>query len=100
MGLRIQRRIRLLPGIHLNLSARGVGVSVGSRGAHIGIDARGRRYTSLGVPGTGISWREYQRTPAPGQCDLCAPGHAHVPAWLAALLFILAIIAVLLLAAR
>ena len=78
MGLRFQRRIRILPGVHLNLSKSGMGVSVGGRGAHFGIDARGRRYTSVGLPGTGVSWREYQRTPAARQCDLCAPGHLHV----------------------
>jgi len=26
------------------------------RGAHIGITARGQRYTSVGLPGTGLSW--------------------------------------------
>jgi hypothetical protein len=51
--------------------------------------ARGQRYTSVGLPGTGISWREYERKPAPW-CDLCQPGHAHIPAPLAALLVILA----------
>jgi len=35
MGLRFQRRVKLLPGVHLNLSGSGVGVSVGGRGAHI-----------------------------------------------------------------
>ena len=72
MGLRFQRRVKLLPGLHLNLSLSGVGVSVGGRGAHIGVTARGQRYTSIGLPGTGLSWREYQK-PAARQtrCDLC-----------------------------
>lgn len=81
MGLRFQRRIRVLPGVHLNLSRSGVGMSIGGRGAHIGITARGQRYTSIGLPGTGISWREYQRKPAPRPCELCRqPGHVHIPA--------------------
>ena len=92
MGLRFQRRIKILPGIHLNLSRSGVGFSVGARGAHVGITARGQRYTSVGLPGTGVSWREYQRKAPPkassaamargGRCELCAPGHVHVPVWL------------------
>ena len=45
---------------------------------HVGITARGQRYASMGVPGTGVSWREYERKPAPRQCDLCQPGHAHI----------------------
>ena len=74
MGLRFQRRVRILPGLHLNLSRSGVGFSVGGRGAHVGITARGQRYTSISLPGTGISWREYHKP----HCDLCQQGHAHI----------------------
>lgn len=83
MGLRFQRRVKLLPGVHLNLSLSGVGVSVGGRGAHIGVTARRQRYTSVGLPGTGLSWREYHKPASGSRCDLCAPGHLHFPAWLA-----------------
>lgn len=104
MGLRFQRRIKVLPGVRINLSKSGVGLSVGGRGAHIGITARGQRYTSVGVPGTGVSWREYQHKPAlrpaPQQCDLCAPGHVHVPPAIAVLLLLAAVIIVVLLLAR
>jgi hypothetical protein len=80
MGLRLQRRVRLLPGVHLNLSRSGIGVSVGGRGAHVGITARGQRYASVGLPGTGVSIREYEHKPARRQCELCQePGHTHVP---------------------
>src|ERR1039457_3319788 len=67
MGLRFQRRIKVLPGLRINLSKSGVGFSVGGRGAHIGITARGQRYTSIGMPGTGLSWREYARRLATDQ---------------------------------
>ena len=80
MGLRFQRRVKILPGVRLNLSRSGVGLSVGGRGAHVGITARGQRYTSVGLPGTGVSWREYQKPaqrPAP-RCELCEPGHIHI----------------------
>jgi hypothetical protein len=41
---------------HLNFTLSDVGPSsVGSRGAHIGVTARGQRYTSVGLPGTGLS---------------------------------------------
>jgi hypothetical protein len=78
VGLRFQRRVKILPGVRLNLSRSGIGVSVGGRGAHLGITARGQRYSSIGIPGTGVSWREYERRPAPRPCDLCQPGHAHI----------------------
>jgi hypothetical protein len=83
MGLRFQRRIRVFPGLRLNLSRSGIGVSVGGRGAHVGITARGQTYTSIGLPGSGLSWREYHTPHHPAghpsaRCDLCQPGHAHV----------------------
>lgn len=62
MGFRFQRRIKVFPGFTINLSKSGVGFSAGVRGLHTGIDAKGRRYTSAGLPGTGLSWREYRKT--------------------------------------
>ena len=58
-GLRFQRRVRVLPGVHLNLSLSGIGVSLGTRGLHAGVTARGQRYVSAGLPGTGLSVRQY-----------------------------------------
>jgi hypothetical protein len=82
--------------VHLNLSLSGVGLSVGDRGAHIGVTARGQRYTSIGLPGTGLSYREYHK-PAARQawCDLCAPGHVHFPAWLALVILLAIVITVI-----
>jgi hypothetical protein len=50
MSIRFQRVIKLLPGVRINLSKSGAGVSVGRRGLHLGIDARGRRYVAAGLP--------------------------------------------------
>jgi hypothetical protein len=58
-GLRFQKRIRVLPGVHVNLSLSGIGVSVGPSGLHAGVTARGQRYVSAGLPGTGLSVRQY-----------------------------------------
>jgi hypothetical protein len=59
--MRFQKSIRIAPGIRINLSKSGVGVSVGPRGMKVGVDGKGRRYTSVGVPGTGISQRTYAK---------------------------------------
>lgn len=59
-GLRFQKRIKLFPGITINLSKSGLGISAGVRGAHIGIDSRGKKYESLGLPGSGLSYRHYE----------------------------------------
>jgi hypothetical protein len=53
MALRFQRRIKLMPGVRLNLGLHGAGLSVGPRGLHVGMNRRGM-YTSAGIPGTGI----------------------------------------------
>jgi hypothetical protein len=96
MGLRFQRRVKLLAGVHLNISLSGVGVSVGGRGAHVGVTARGQRYSGIGLPGTGLSWREYhKRVAGETRCDLCAPGHVHFPAWLALVIVLAIVIAVI-----
>ena len=43
VGFRFQRRIKILPGLAINISKSGVGFSAGGRGFHAGIDAKGRR---------------------------------------------------------
>ena len=53
MSIRFRRRIRIAPGVHLNLGLHGVGLSVGPRGLHVGMNRQGM-YTSAGIPGTGI----------------------------------------------
>lgn len=93
MGLRFQRHVKILPGLRLNVSKSGFGVSVGGRGAHVGITARGQHYASIGIPGSGLSWREYHTPHHPAghpgaNCDLCQPGHAHVHAGGCALLVV------------
>jgi hypothetical protein len=59
--MRFQKSIRIAPGIRINLSKSGVGVSVGPKGLKVGVDGKGQRYSSVGIPGTGISQRSYQK---------------------------------------
>ncbi|MCS6924493.1 MAG: DUF4236 domain-containing protein [Candidatus Binatia bacterium] len=53
MGFRFFRRVKLAPGITLNLSKSGGSLSFGPRGAKLTIGPRGQRAT-VGIPGTGI----------------------------------------------
>ena len=57
MALRFNRRIRIAPGISLNLSKSGIGASIGPRGAKINVSSRGV-YGNVGLPGTGLAYRE------------------------------------------
>jgi hypothetical protein len=59
MGLYFRRRFSLLKALHLNLTGRGIGVSLGVKGFHAGISASGRRYVSASIPGTGLYMRHY-----------------------------------------
>ncbi len=55
MGFRFSRRIKLIPGVRLNISKSGVSTSIGGRGATVNISKRGVRST-IGIPGTGLSY--------------------------------------------
>jgi hypothetical protein len=46
----------------VNLSRSGVGYSVGTRGFRTGVSARGRRYTTFSLPGTGLGYRTSSRS--------------------------------------
>ena len=57
MALFFRKRIKILPGVTLNLSKSGVSATVGRKGASVSVGKRGT-YLNAGQPGTGI----YSRT--------------------------------------
>lgn len=57
MALRFQRRIKIFPGVYINLSKSGISASVGGKGATVNVGSTGRRMVTLGIPGTGLSYR-------------------------------------------
>jgi hypothetical protein len=57
MGLRFRRRIRIAPGIRLNLSKSGAGLSLGGPGGSLSFGPQGP-HIHAGIPGTGIHYRE------------------------------------------
>ena len=57
MGFRFSKRIKIIPGLSLNLSRRGLSLTAGLRGASVNLSPRGT-YMNLGLPGTGISYRK------------------------------------------
>ena len=59
MAFRFRRRLRIFPGITLNLNKTGISVSLGGKGAHVTLGPKGTR-TTVGLPGTGMSWTKYQ----------------------------------------
>jgi hypothetical protein len=59
MGFRFQRRIRVAPGVRINLSKSGVGFGVGRTGLRLGMDVKRRKYFSISLPGTGLSYQTF-----------------------------------------
>ncbi len=56
MGFRFRKSFKLMPGVRVNLSSKGLSTTVGVRGASVNISKRGT-YLNTGIPGTGISSR-------------------------------------------
>lgn len=57
MGWSFRRRIKVIPGVYLNVSKRGVSTSVGVRGASLTFGRDGT-YANVGIPGSGLYNRQ------------------------------------------
>jgi hypothetical protein len=57
-SFRFRRTVKIAPGVRLNINKKSVGLSAGVPGARISKNTDGRRTRSIGVPGTGLYWRE------------------------------------------
>ena len=55
MSFRFRRRIKLLPGVHLNVGKKSLSVSAGKPGAQVTIGKESGTAT-VGIPGTGLSY--------------------------------------------
>lgn len=71
MGFRFQRRIKIIPGVTLNVGKRGVSTSIGRRGAHITFGQNGVR-TTAGISYTSLS--KPSQAPEAGSRDAEALG--------------------------
>ncbi|PFP97665.1 hypothetical protein COK06_13050 [Bacillus cereus] len=57
MGFKFRRGVKIAPGVKINLSNKGGGVSVGGKGARVTVGPSGTRFTSS-IPGTGLSYEK------------------------------------------
>ena len=53
MGWNFRRRIKIAPGVHLNISKKGVSTTIGGRGMSVNVGKNGS-YLNTGIPGTGL----------------------------------------------
>lgn len=107
MGLRFYRRVRLVPGVHVNFSRSGPSLTVGVRGAHVTVGKRGVTRT-IGLPGSGIFYTTHEGLHSGAHTHALAPSTAVPPpaaksqghAWLWIVLFLGAMTALSLLLLR
>ncbi len=57
MALRFRQRIKVFPGVYVNVSLGGMSVSMGGPGATVNIGKNLRVRGTIGLPGTGLSYR-------------------------------------------
>ena len=55
--MQFRRRIKVAPGVHVNVSKGGLGLSIGGKGLHYTIGPKGP-HMSFGIPGTGVYYRQ------------------------------------------
>lgn len=63
MGFRFRRSFKIAPGLKVNLNKNSVGITASTRGAHCTVNSKGKRTTSIGIPGTGISYTSVSNSP-------------------------------------
>ena len=78
MPWRFRKIIRLGP-MRGWLSRTGIGYSWGFPGFRIGVAADGRRYFSIGIPGTGLYFYKFFPRSRPGQPPVAAPPGGQIP---------------------
>ena len=62
MGWSFRKRIKVLPGVHINIGKKGISTSIGGKGGSVNLSRRGTRVTNS-IPGTGISHSSFYAKP-------------------------------------
>ena len=60
-SLRFRKQFKLGPGLKLNVNKQSVGITLGVRGAHLTYNTKGQRTASVGLPGTGLWYRDTRK---------------------------------------
>lgn len=73
MSIRFRKSINLGGGVKLNIGKGSVGVSAGVRGARVSVNSKGRKTTSVGIPGSGLSYVKTETIGAAKKQKNCEP---------------------------
>ncbi len=61
MGFRFRKSVKIAPGVRLNIGKKSVGISAGVKGARVSVNSSGRKTTTVGLPGTGLSYSKTEK---------------------------------------
>jgi Flp pilus assembly protein TadB len=56
MGTRFRKSVKLAPGVRVNFGKKSSSISFGGKGARYTVSTTGRKTSTVGVPGTGLSY--------------------------------------------
>ena len=56
MGVRFRKSFKIAPGVKFNLNKKSVGLTFGGKGVHYTVNSSGRKTSTVGIPGTGLSY--------------------------------------------
>lgn len=61
MGFRFRKSFKIAPGVRVNVGKKSVGISAGGKGARVSVNSSGRKTTTVGIPGTGLSYQKTEK---------------------------------------
>lgn len=62
MGIRVSKSFKVAPGVRFRVNAKSTSVSVGGKGVRYTVNSKGRRTTTVRVPGMGVSVQQVSGT--------------------------------------
>ena len=65
MGMRFRKSKKIAPGVRVNLNVKSASISIGPKGFKKTFSTSGRTTTTVGIPGTGLSYSTSKKMGAP-----------------------------------
>lgn len=65
MGMRFRKSKKIAPGVRVNLNAKSASISIGPKGFKKTFSTSGRTTTTVGIPGTGLSYSTSKKMGTP-----------------------------------
>lgn len=69
MGLKYRKQIKIAPGVKLNINKKSASISVGGKGLSKTISTTGKTTTTVGIPGSGLSYSTTDSTKKPSESN-------------------------------